>query len=110
MLNKKGRQQKGKEDGTEILAPSTTSRVEYDEAEKFNELDNWLGIMDIDPPITSVEKEAMYERLLDILDDMFAGIEKQPQTLNPGTISDNTNFTQPSKKQLFAEMQKIIGR
>jgi hypothetical protein len=64
---------------------------------KFNELDNWLGIMDVDPPKSREEKQAMYDRLLDILADMF-----EPKSNLPFQTSD--------KKLLFKDMRKIIGR
>lgn len=56
---------------------------------KFNELDNWLGIMDIDPPKTTREKQAMYERLMAILELMF----EQPY---------------PGKASIQKDMRKII--
>ncbi|MHB1907535.1 MAG: hypothetical protein ACYCQJ_01535 [Nitrososphaerales archaeon] len=57
---------------------------------KFNELDNWLGIMDIDPPKTAKEKQAMYERLMAILELMF----EKPY---------------PGKTSIQRDMQKIIS-
>lgn len=64
---------------------------------KFNELDNWLGIMDIDPPNCREEKQAMYDRLLDILADMF-----EPK--------NNSGPELISKKIILKEMRKIIDR
>ncbi|MDH2901115.1 MAG: hypothetical protein PXY39_09100 [archaeon] len=64
---------------------------------KFNELDNWLGIMDLDPPKSRDDKQAMYDRLLDILADMF-----EPK--------DNLPFQPINKKILLKDMRKIIER
>jgi hypothetical protein len=64
---------------------------------KFNELDNWLSIMDVDPPKSREEKQAMYDRLLDILADMF-----EPKS--------NLSHPPIDKKLLFSEMRKIIDR
>jgi hypothetical protein len=64
---------------------------------KFNELDNWLGIMDVDPPNTHGDKQAMYDRLLDILADMF----EPEDTPRPEPVS---------RKVLLKEMRKIIDR
>ncbi len=64
---------------------------------KFNELDNWLGLMDVDPPKSHEEKRAMYDRLLDILADMF-----EPQTMLP--------FQTVNRRLLFKDMRKIITR
>ena len=58
----------------------------------FNELDNWLGIMDVDPPKSFGEKRAMYERLMDILETMFETPEKD----------------YPGKETIQKEMRKII--
>jgi hypothetical protein len=66
---------------------------------KFNELDNWLGIMDIDPPRTEIEKRAMYIRLIDILDDLF-------KTGSSGKRRA-VHFAR-NKKQIQQMMQKII--
>jgi hypothetical protein len=65
---------------------------------KFNELDNWLGIMDVDPPESREEKQAMYDRLLDILADMF-----EPE-------ENNESFQHVDKRLLFKDMRKIIER
>lgn len=41
------------------------------DAKNFNEFDNWIHIMEVDPPVSTREKQAMLERLEDILDDIF---------------------------------------
>jgi hypothetical protein len=65
----------------------------------FNELDNWLEIMDIDPPSSIPEKRVMYERLLDILED----------TLESDPLPEFT-YSPPNKRQLRREMREIIER
>ncbi len=67
----------------------------------FNELDNWLEIMDVDPPHSTPEKRVMYERLLDILADTLEGGAPQPQVIV---------YAPPSKRQLRQEMRSIIER
>jgi hypothetical protein len=64
---------------------------------KFNELDNWLGIMDVDPPKSRDEKQQMYDRLLDILADMFES-------------KNNLPFQPVNRKILYKEMRKVIDR
>ena len=66
--------------------------------EKFNELDNWLGIMDVDPPSSIQEKRAMYERLMEILEIMF-----EPKNVTATTTTIN-------RRQFHHDMQKIIER
>jgi hypothetical protein len=73
--------------------PSTTSLAES----KFNELDNWLGLMEVDPPKSREEKQAMYDRLLDILADMF-----EPKS--------DTPFRPLDRRLLLKDMRKIIER
>ncbi len=67
--------------------------------EGFSELDNWLGIMDMDPPISLLEKRIMYERLLDILVDTLEGNDPIPQKVA---------YTLPNKAKLRKEMRRII--
>lgn len=67
----------------------------------FNELDNWLEIMDVDPPNSMPEKRAMYERLLDILADTLEGVESRPREVV---------YAPPDKKHLRQEMRSIIER
>ncbi|MGI0085494.1 MAG: hypothetical protein ACREBQ_10470, partial [Nitrososphaerales archaeon] len=67
----------------------------------FNELDNWLEIMDVDPPHSMPEKRIMYERLLDILADTLEGNAAPPQAID---------FVPLSKKQLHQEMRAMIER
>ncbi len=64
---------------------------------KFNELDNWLGIMRVDPPKSREEKQAMYDRLLDILADTF-----EPNTYVPMELVN--------RNVLLKQMRKIIDR
>ena len=64
---------------------------------KFSELDNWLGIMEVDPPTSREEKQVMYDRLLDILADTF-----EPNNYLPIEHLNKTTF----RKQ----MRKIIDR
>jgi hypothetical protein len=66
--------------------------------EKFNELDNWLGIMDVDPPSSTQEKRAMYERLMEILEIMF----------EPNSVTATT--TPVNRRQFHRDMRKIIER
>jgi hypothetical protein len=67
---------------------------------KFNELDNWLGVMELDPPNSREEKKAMYDRLLDILADMFESKNK-----------NNHSRVKPLKRKIILkEMRKIIDR
>lgn len=67
-------------------------------ASGFNELDNWLEIMDIDPPHTVPEKRVMYERLLDILAKSLENPEEASQ------------YQYPTKKQIRRDMRRIIER
>jgi hypothetical protein len=39
---------------------------------RFNELDNWLELMELDPPSTRADKTAMRERLVEIVDRLFS--------------------------------------
>lgn len=66
--------------------------------EKFNELDNWLGIMDLDPPRSPEEKQAMYRRLMEILEEMF-----KPKVARASSAPVH-------KEYLHREMRKLIGR
>ena len=65
----------------------------------FSELDNWLGIMDMDPPVSLPEKRMMYERLLDILADTLEGNDLEP---------DKIAYIPPNKTELYKEMRRII--
>lgn len=65
---------------------------------KFNELDNWLGIMDLDPPRSPEEKQAMYQRLMEILEEMFK--PKRVAVAKPAHYRD----------YLQREMRKLIER
>jgi hypothetical protein len=80
---------------------------------KFNELDNWLAIMELDPPVTFEEKHAMYQRLIEILADMFEPKNKK-QRNNDDEGYDYLIPCRPpearSKLVLFREMRKIIDR
>jgi hypothetical protein len=76
---------------------------------KFNELDNWLGIMDLDPPRTELEKKAMYVRLVDILDDLFeSGSPKSKQVRSKR--SNKRLRVRLNKRQIWQQMQTIIER
>jgi hypothetical protein len=68
---------------------------------KFNELDNWLGIMDLDPPRSPQEKQAMYQRLMEILEEMFKP-KRAVAKLVP-TSSAHRDYLQ-------REMRKLIER
>ncbi len=81
---------------------------------KFNELDNWLAIMELDPPVTFEEKHAMYQRLIEILADMFEPKNKRQRNYDD---ADDYAYRIPrrppearSKHVLFREMRKIIDR
>jgi hypothetical protein len=75
---------------------------------KFNELDNWLGIMDVDPPRDEAEKKAMYLRLIDILDNLF---EAERTTKSRRTSRKIRSIrVRPSKIQIQEQMQRIIPR
>ncbi len=67
--------------------------------DSFSELDNWLGIMDIDPPVSMPEKRMMYERLLDILADTLEENDLEP---------DEIAYIPPNKTELYKEMRRII--
>jgi hypothetical protein len=74
---------------------------------KFNELDNWLGIMDIDPPRGETDKRMMYVRLIDILDNLF---QAESSTKNSRKLKATTssNRLRPSKQQIREQMKRII--
>ena len=44
----------------------------------FNELDNWMGIMEVDPPKNREDKWGMYLRLNEIVEGLLAG-QQQPR-------------------------------
>jgi hypothetical protein len=67
--------------------------------EDFNELDNWLEIMDKDPPLSLNEKRVMYERLLDIMADTLE---------HDGFEPEKTEYTPLNKTTLHREMRRII--
>ena len=67
----------------------------------FNELNNWLEIMDVDPPHTAEDKKAMHERLNEIFEDLLA-----EEDLGAGLAS----YKHVDKKALHREMVAIINR
>lgn len=71
--------------------------------QRFNELDNWLGIMDLDPPQSSEEKQAMYQRLMEILETMF-----DPKEVKVG--SSFSSLSTLDRKTLYRDLRKIIQR
>jgi hypothetical protein len=75
---------------------------------KFNELDNWLGIMDIDPPHDEEEKRAMYVRLIDILDNLFDAETAGKNYARPRKIKEKARPARWSKQQIQQQMRKII--
>jgi hypothetical protein len=77
---------------------------------KFNELDNWLGIMDIDPPTSEIEKKAMYVRLIDILDDLFeSGSSSKPRNRS-GIQKKPVKIVRMNKREIQRQLQRIIQR
>jgi len=44
----------------------------------FDELDNWMGIMEVDPPKTAADKWGMYLRLNEIVEGLLARQQKIP--------------------------------
>jgi hypothetical protein len=67
---------------------------------KFNELDNWLGIMQLDPPKTFSEKRVMYERLMEILELMF----------EPSDGKGTNSSRRINRRLILRDMRKIIDR
>lgn len=72
--------------------------------QKFNELDNWLGIMDLDPPKSSEEKRVMYRRLMEILEVMFDDDDPRSATLG------QSSFGSLDKKSFYRDLRKLIPR
>ena len=70
--------------------------------QKFNELDNWLGIMDLDPPQSSEEKRVMYRRLMEILEVMFN--DRHSATLGQYSLD---SF---DKKSFYRDLRNLIPR
>lgn len=70
--------------------------------QKFNELDNWLGIMDLDPPRSPEEKREMYMRLIEILEVMF-----DPRSAALRQSSFDSSF---DKKSFYRDLRKLIPR
>jgi hypothetical protein len=72
--------------------------------QKFNELDNWLGIMDLDPPHSSEEKRLMYKRLMEILEVMFDAEDPHSATLAQSSLDSL------DKKSYYRDLRKLIPR
>jgi hypothetical protein len=77
---------------------------------KFNELDNWLGIMDIDPPTSEIEKKAMYVRLIDILDDLFESGSSTKVRNRSGIQKKPVKIVRMNKREIQRQLQRIIQR
>ena len=69
--------------------------------DEFSELDNWMQIMNVDPPSSTVDKLAMCDRLLDILESPVKDTYR--------LTSDIQSFPL-TKRELRAEMRRIIER
>ncbi len=60
--------------------------------------------MDLDPPSNETERNAMYSRLLDILEEMFV-CKKKRSSKRIGLKKNK----RPSKAQIQYDMRRIIG-
>ncbi len=69
--------------------------------DEFNELDNWMHIMNVDPPSSMIEKLAMCDRLLDILESPVKDTYRLTLDIQSFPLT---------KKELRAEMRRIIER
>jgi hypothetical protein len=72
--------------------------------QKFNELDNWLGIMDLDPPQSAEDKWVMYRRLMEILEVMFGD---DPAC---STTPRQSGLDLADKKSFYRDLRKFIPR
>jgi hypothetical protein len=74
--------------------------------QKFNELDNWLGVMDLDPPKSPEEKQLMYGRLMEILEKMFRDPHASKLESSPSAALNSLD-----RKRIFSrDLRKVIPR
>jgi hypothetical protein len=75
--------------------------------QKFNELDNWLGVMDLDPPKSPEEKQVMYGRLMEILEKMF----RDPHSSKVEHSSHSAALNSLDDKRIFyRDLRRLIPR